>query len=213
MFYLVLVGKRAILIDTGFTNTAYVRMFRIKGYVQPHQLLSRVGLKPAAITDVVLTHSHFDHIDAVHRYRRARIYLQKSEYRRLLASRGLGRAKKALRQAKRDGRLHLITGRHQLHPKVLLEPSGGHTRGSQAVFIQAAKKRYIVVGDECYLLQSCVNGRPLPALSAENPKKNRVFLQRLKKDFARGGHEILPLHDPVLMKNYPQSHPHIIRVR
>src|SRR4051812_3966435 len=48
--YLVLTGERRVLVDTGYTPDTLV------------QGLAEIGWQPSDITDVVLTHLHFDHI-------------------------------------------------------------------------------------------------------------------------------------------------------
>jgi glyoxylase-like metal-dependent hydrolase (beta-lactamase superfamily II) len=60
-------GDRLILIDTGMGNKQSEKFF---GYYEPfgdHTLLSSIkdkGFSPADITDVILTHLHFDHCGA-----------------------------------------------------------------------------------------------------------------------------------------------------
>ena len=60
-------GDRVILIDTGMGNKQSEKFF---GYYEPfgdHTLLSSIkdkGFSPADVTDVILTHLHFDHCGA-----------------------------------------------------------------------------------------------------------------------------------------------------
>lgn len=64
-------GNRLILIDTGMGDKQDVRFF---SYYEPHgesNLLSsihKVGFSPAEITDVLLTHLHFDHCGGAVKY-------------------------------------------------------------------------------------------------------------------------------------------------
>lgn len=62
---LVEVGDRKILIDTGIGNKQSQKFFshyEVQGTACLNQSLAEKGLKPEAITDVFLTHLHFDHV-------------------------------------------------------------------------------------------------------------------------------------------------------
>src|SRR6185295_2730458 len=48
-------------------------------YVKPSEAIARVGLKPDDITDVVISHMHWDHADGLDLFPKARIWLQKDE--------------------------------------------------------------------------------------------------------------------------------------
>ncbi|MBU1358909.1 MAG: MBL fold metallo-hydrolase [Gammaproteobacteria bacterium] len=55
-------SQRTILVDTGFTAaTAAARKRVLDCYRCPIDTLARLGVDAATVTDVVLTHLHFDH--------------------------------------------------------------------------------------------------------------------------------------------------------
>ncbi len=70
--------ERAILIDTGFTKETAAK--RGREFLRcPVDALSLLGVDPAAIRDIVITHLHYDHAGNVHRFGSAQIYLQEQE--------------------------------------------------------------------------------------------------------------------------------------
>ena len=40
-------------------------------------MLGEIGVTPDAITDIVLSHAHFDHMGSIAEFPKARIYIQK----------------------------------------------------------------------------------------------------------------------------------------
>src|ERR1035438_7469104 len=51
----------------------------IADFVKPSEAVGRLGLKPEDITDLVITHMHWDHADGMDLFPKARIWLQKDE--------------------------------------------------------------------------------------------------------------------------------------
>src|ERR1700727_721378 len=73
-------GKN-ILMDAGFRNDIEgAKDFGVAGYIRPDSALAKVGLKPGDITDIILSHPHWDHIDGVGLFPNAHIWIQKEDY-------------------------------------------------------------------------------------------------------------------------------------
>ena len=75
--YLIQTEKKNILIDVGCDDKAGFEMSIFK---KPIEVLREYGLTPDEITDVVITHSHHDHIEAIKYYSDAIIHIQREEY-------------------------------------------------------------------------------------------------------------------------------------
>ena len=71
VFYIIQDGARNILIDVGCTDGG---RFVMSCFCRPTDLLKEYGVSPEEITDVVITHNHYDHIEAVRAYTNAVIY-------------------------------------------------------------------------------------------------------------------------------------------
>src|SRR5580693_3998623 len=72
-------GKN-ILVDAGFLNGPQAKYFDLANYIRPDSALMRLGLKPEDITDIILSHPHWDHIDGVGLFPNAHIWIQKEDY-------------------------------------------------------------------------------------------------------------------------------------
>ena len=75
--------EHVVLIDTGFMREGIgaemsVR-FNVPDWVSPLRLLAELGVGPDDVTDIVLSHAHFDHMGSIHKFPRARLHIQKAE--------------------------------------------------------------------------------------------------------------------------------------
>jgi glyoxylase-like metal-dependent hydrolase (beta-lactamase superfamily II) len=79
---------RNILVDSGFYRPQFFKQFKVGGFIKASEAVGQPGIMPAGqpaltpedITDVVITHMHWDHADGMDLFPRARIWLQKDEY-------------------------------------------------------------------------------------------------------------------------------------
>src|ERR1700722_2647283 len=65
-FVLAQCGDRKVLVDTGFMQEDHRSDFSLKfgipTWISPERMLREMKLAPEAITDIVITHAHFDHM-------------------------------------------------------------------------------------------------------------------------------------------------------
>ncbi len=193
---LIRTGSQNILIDTGFTDPQARKTFRIDQYFAPADLLRRSGVSPEQITDVVLTHAHFDHADGVSALPRARIHIHVDALRELRKRWG------AHRLLPVHGRLQVFHSQVPMGPLTLV-PVGGHAPGSSVARMKTWNRTFLFVGDECYLAQDCLLGRPLPQGVVVNHRANEAFVRALAVE-ARTSHlVVLPNHDPEILRQCP----------
>jgi len=70
--YLIQTENKNILVDIGCDDGAGFEMSIFK---KPVDVLKESGLSPNDITDVIITHSHHDHIEAIKYYGNAIIHI------------------------------------------------------------------------------------------------------------------------------------------
>src|SRR5688572_24476793 len=63
-FILVRDGERNVLVDTGFMQDdhSFSQKFGIPTWISPLRMLSELGVEADAVTDIFVTHAHFDHM-------------------------------------------------------------------------------------------------------------------------------------------------------
>src|SRR5690242_13365737 len=71
---------RNILVDTGCYHDQLVKGNGLIDFIKPSELLALLDLKPEQITDVIITHMHWDHADGMDLFPNAKIWIQKDEY-------------------------------------------------------------------------------------------------------------------------------------
>src|SRR5947207_13746347 len=65
MVWLIKGNGRNILVDSGFYREQFFRQWKLKDYVRPSEAVAQAGVKPEDITDVIITHMHWDHADGM----------------------------------------------------------------------------------------------------------------------------------------------------
>ena len=161
MIYLIKVQDRLILADAGCET---MPGFDMHDFIGPVKALEKMNIKPEDITDVIITHSHHDHVECVSRFKNAVIYIQRDEYesgRRYFAE-GMS--------------VRLFDDEIQICPDVKAIKIGGHSKGSCIVEIAENREKYIIAGDECYM-RECLDKR-IPTGSSYCPKKSREFIEK-----------------------------------
>lgn len=130
-FYLIQKDGKNILVDVGCKGKERYQMY---AYREPADLLAEYGLQPADITDVIITHAHFDHTSEAHTYPDAVFHIQAEEYQ----------AGKQYLEGLQN--LDLFENACDVTASVRVEKYGGHTPNSCIVFAE----NYLLCGDECY---------------------------------------------------------------
>lgn len=161
-------GKgRNVLVDCGFmkegNGVAVAEKFGIPRWISPVRLLAEMGLAPDDITDIVLSHAHFDHMGSIEQFPKATLYIQKRELLSWIEIMALPRQFGFLGavldpddiysalDAAREHRLVLLEGdKDNVLPGVHVRHGEGHTIGQQFITLDTAKGRMVVAGDCVY---------------------------------------------------------------
>ena len=174
MIYLIKTKNRLILADAGCET---MPGFDMRDFIGPVRALEKLNIKPEDITDVIITHSHHDHIECVSRFKNATIYIQREEYEsgRCYFAEGMD--------------IKLFDDEKQICSGVKVVKIGGHSKGSCVVEITDDREKYIIVGDECYL-RECLD-KKIPTGSSYCPEKSRKFVEK----YGSWEYTILLCHD------------------
>ncbi len=142
-------GGRIVLVDAGFYREKFIQQWKPSSYVRPSEALATgLGIKPEDVTDVILTHVHWDHADGADLFPRAHVWIQRQEYEHHIGEGGtvLNRAVDPavavmLFQLRQAGRLTLVEGDdREIAPGVRVYTGGKHTFESQYVSVANARR-------------------------------------------------------------------------
>ena len=187
-----------ILIDAGTVDLNQVKKFKIQNYKSPEILLLNKGISPDSITDIFITHSHFDHIEGVLKFPNAKIHLQSLEYSQFKKSNYYKINENLF--LKKDRLIIQYKGNSTLYEMIKLIPTGGHTVGSQAIEIKTEKSHYLFTGDECYFVEECKKGIGTFPKALYSSKNNAIFMKNIFEYQVNPTLKILTMHDPDLEK-------------
>lgn len=201
-------GDRNVLIDTGFHRDSLIRSWKPRNFTRPSNALARVGLRAEQITDIVITHLHWDHAGGVDLFPNARVWIQKEEYDhyRSPAVRGTRTGVDAedlavLERLEAQGRLMLIPGDAQeILPGISVYTGGRHTYASQYVGVKTAAGTVVVASDNLYLYENLEKRLPIAQTldAASNLRAQERMLQ-----IASSPRLIVPGHDPAIFARFP----------
>lgn len=157
--------SRKILIDTGFGNKfdeKFSKIYNVDPKKSPVAIgLAEHNLTTKEITDVILTHLHFDHVGGATEiingelkpvFENAKYYVQKDQYNWALNPTLKDRASfinENYVPLKDDGLLELIDGDGELFPQITLHQVHGHTKSMQMVKIGTGSDSLLYITDLC----------------------------------------------------------------
>lgn len=160
---LVKTKNKNILIDAGMGQTLTDRMKKIYGIEKNSNLnqgLANFGLRPEDIDLVIPTHLHMDHAGGVVKFNEsgekvptfpnARHVIQAREWKDALVPDERTMATyfpENLVVLKDSGLVELVDGETEVESGIKVVPTGGHTRGHQAVLIDTGNDKILCPGD------------------------------------------------------------------
>lgn len=209
-------GKR-VLVDTGFDDKRYLERWRLKRYVSPLSQLSQLGIQADEVTDVIITHAHWDHIDTLKKIPNARVWIQKKELesmRKKLKSasfkKGMSVADlKTLARCAEEGRLRVLNSSQEIYPGIAVHLVGGHTPGHQVVSVKQEMGDIVLVSDYMYYQRHnrvYLDERELWQTVKSDPN-NRLFYKH-----AASAHYVIPGHDAWPYRFFTWVAPSIVRI-
>jgi glyoxylase-like metal-dependent hydrolase (beta-lactamase superfamily II) len=207
-----------VLVDTGFGAEAAAR--RKRTIVRPvEQGLAAIGVDPATIEDVILTHLHYDHAGSLDLFPRARFHIQDSELAFATSRNMLLGPVRAPFDAEPVAemvrllfkeRLVFHDGDDRLAEGVMLRTLAGHTCGLMGVEVETARGPVLLASDACHLYANLVREMPFPIV-IDIPRYLDA-LRRLRA-LAPSLDHIIPGHDPLVLKAFPAGEaPDVARV-
>jgi len=230
--YVLIKGKgRAAMVDVGFNNNEYgAKVMKDWGITKWHSardVLAEVDLTPEQITDIFITHAHFDHMGGTDDFPKATFYIQERELSKwvwamsmgpkfnwLMGATDPGDMLRAVALAK-NGRLQLVEGdRENVLPGIDLHAAyDSHTWGSMFVTVRNDGKSessdsWILAGDLVYCFENLQgrNGNEgyIPIGYAVGSQTN--LLLTTDRMLGMVGHEtrrVIPVHEERLKDTFP----------
>jgi glyoxylase-like metal-dependent hydrolase (beta-lactamase superfamily II) len=210
--------NRNVLVDAGFHRDDFVRRWKPVNYVTPAEAVSRAGVAPDQVTDVIISHIHWDHLDGIDLFPKARVWIQRDEFEHHVDSTGAVKDRaidagdaKLLMQIQREGRLRLVEGdAKEIIPGITVYTGGKHTYASQFAAVHTDFGTVVVASDNMYLYENLARHVPI-AQTLDTASNMRA--QRRMVTLASDPRFIIPGHDPEVFVRFPTPGNGVARIR
>jgi glyoxylase-like metal-dependent hydrolase (beta-lactamase superfamily II) len=201
MVWVIKGGGRTVLLDAGFHRDDFVNRYHPTGFVPPSEAIGRLGIKADDVTDVIISHVHWDHLDGIDLFPRARVWIQREEFEHHLDSTGAVRNRaidagdaKILAGIAREGRVNLVDGDgKEIIPGITVYTGGKHTFASQFATVSTAAGTVVLASDNVYLYENLAKHLPI-AQTLDSVSNLRT--QDRMRSLASDPRLIVPGHDP-----------------
>jgi len=210
---------RAALVDSGFHREQYFRQFAVKDYVPPPEALAPLGIGANDVTDILLTHMHWDHAGGIDLFPSARVWIQKDEYDYYTGEAWQSDSThggidaddmQALLKANTAGRLKFVNGDDQeVLPGLRCYSGARHTWQSQYCAVQTRSGTVVLASDNMYLYENLEKHAPI-AQTLDAAANLRA--QDRMKELAAKPELIVPGHDPAQLRRFPKVAEGVVRI-
>ena len=212
-------GGRTVLVDAGFYREKFVAQWKPQNFQTPAEALSRgLGIRAEDVTDIVVSHSHWDHVDGVDLFPRARIWIQRKEFEYYVGPNGEvlhpggvdADDAKMLAALRAAGRVALVDGdAKEIVPGITVYTGGKHTFGSQFVGAPTADGVVVLASDNAYLYENFEKHAPIAqTLDAAS----NLAAQNRMLTIASSVRLVVPGHDPGVFQRFPLVTPDVVRI-
>jgi glyoxylase-like metal-dependent hydrolase (beta-lactamase superfamily II) len=215
-------GKN-ILVDAGFLNDLeQAHEFGIKNYIRPDSTLSKLSLKAEDITDIILSHPHWDHIDGIDLFPNAHIWMQKEDFNYFVGTAWQkdgnhgGFAKRDVQKLiglNMAGRLILVDGDDkEIIPGIKVYTGSRHTFNSQYAVVETGINKIVLASDNIWIYYNLEQLRPAPSYGTFDAAAYVKSMQRMKT-LASNIKFIIPGHDSKVFSIFPVISEGVVQVK
>jgi len=171
--------------------------------------LKAIGVEPDKVSDVILSHMHYDHCGNYEMFPAARYHVQDSEMAyctgRCICHAGLrgpfeeedvvAMVRKVFAQ-----RVQFHDGEGQVAPGVTVHHVGGHSKGLQITRVFTQRGCMVLASAASHFYANFEEGRAFPILHSHEDTLNGYETMKRLSDQKNG---IIPGHDPLILARYP----------
>jgi glyoxylase-like metal-dependent hydrolase (beta-lactamase superfamily II) len=204
-------GGRIILFDSGFHRQRWFKDFTIKDYLRPDEAVRLAGVKPEAVTDVVISHAHWDHMGGIDLFPKAHVWIQKDEFRYYTGEAWQpggdhdGIDPDDVQQLMRlitEGRLRWVDGDNvEIFPGIRAYTGARHTYASQYLRIDGTPP-FVLASDSVYLYRNLTEHKASATFSEADHPANIKNQERMIQ-LAGSPDRVVPGHDALQFQKFP----------
>ena len=219
MVWLIRGGGKNILFDSGFYREQFFKQWHVNDFVKPSDAVAKFGVKPEDVSDVIISHMHWDHADGMGLFPKAKVWLQREELEYYAGSAWQSQRTHggidpddvmAAVKLNLAGRAGLVDGdAKEILPGIVAYTGGKHTYQSQFITVNTAKGVVVLASDNMYLYENLDKHVPI---ASSLDKDSNLRAQDRMKQLAAEPRLIIPGHDPEVMKRFKEVAPGVVKI-
>ena len=202
--------KDIIIVDTGYDYEEAKRRNRPIDR-SPSEALKAININASQVTDVIITHLHYDHAGGLIEFPNAKFHLQETE---MAYATGPCMCHETIKMPFTgehvchmvknvfSGRVIFYNGIGAIQPGVTTHLIGGHSRGLQSVRVKTENGYMCLASDATHFYENFLTGKPFPiVVDLEDMLNGFKIIRKL----ASKDELVIPGHDPLLRKFFPNE--------
>jgi glyoxylase-like metal-dependent hydrolase (beta-lactamase superfamily II) len=213
-FWMVRRGSEVTLVDSGWNRfrglpkTERYRHLTVDE-TDPIALLARLGVSPQDVTNVIVSHMHFDHVGNLDLFPQADVFVARAEYEcwtgPLASNPALSLSifpeeVAVVEKFRHAERLHLVEQASEIIPGIVASPVGGHTPGQMLVDVVTDTGTIVLATDAAHYHEELDENRPFYHYS--DLVATLETYATLRERATRPQTRIVSGHDPIEMTRY-----------
>jgi glyoxylase-like metal-dependent hydrolase (beta-lactamase superfamily II) len=212
VIWLIRGGGRNILFDSGYHRDTFLKFFPSTEYIRPDEAVKLAGIQPEEITDIVISHAHWDHLGGIDLFPKATVWIQKEEFRYYTGDAWQPGGKhggidpedvQQLVKLNTQGRLRLVDGDDiEILPGIRAYIGGRHTYASQYMRVEGAPP-FVLASDNCYLYRNLSEHKASATFSVDDHAANIKNQERMIQLAGGSPDRVIPGHDVLQFQKYP----------
>ena len=211
---------RTILVDAGFTETPAMYNMQAFTYIRPDSILKQININPTDITDLIITHPHWDHIGGVDLFPKAMVWMQEKDYNYFVGAAWQKEGDNSgfnskdvykIIQKNIDKQLTLVKGDSiEIIPGIRVFTGSRHTYESQYVLVGTGSDKVIIASDNTWLYYNLTSLLSIPITFDQ-----KAFIENLKrmKSMVKNIDLIIPGHDPLVFSKFPKVAEGVVKIK
>ncbi len=210
-------GKN-ILVDVGYLDTAKTSK---KLVMQADVALQKINVTPSDITDVIITHPHYDHIGGITLFPKAKVWMQKDDFEYFVGEAWQDKESskfyrkndvRNIVEINLHGRLKLVKGDDiEIIPGIRVYTGSKHSFDNMYLLVNSNSKtnKIIVASDAIWFYYNLNN--LLPATLCFDPVAYVEAMRRMKT-LVTNPDFIIPGHDDLVFSKFPKVADGIVKI-
>ena len=200
-----------ILFDSGFHRDTFAKEFPMQDYLRPDQAVDTAGVKPEDVTDIIISHAHWDHMGGLDLFPKATVWIQRDEYRYYTGDAwqkggnhgGIDPADvQELVKLNTEHRVQFVDGDNvEILPGIRAYTGSRHTYASQYLCI-TGHPTWVLASDNAYFYLN-LSAHLASATFSDSDHAANIAQQTRMAELAGSSDRVVPGHDMLQFQKFP----------